>query len=216
MTTFAETACPSETIADLLRRLGGIPPERVRLHPAPGTATVADVVAIEARESRLFELIDGVLVEKTVGYWESYLAVKIVLAMGNWVLPHNLGVVTGADGMVRLFGQQVRMPDVAFAAWARFPGGKPSDDPVPQIAPDLAVEVLSESNTAAEMKRRREEYFNAGTRLVWIVDGKAKTVTVYTGPEEFKMLGESQTLDGGPVLPGFTLALKELFAPAKK
>lgn len=216
MTTFAETACPSETIADLLRQLGGIPPERVRLHPAPGTATVADVVAIEARESRLFELIDGVLVEKTMGYWESYLAVKIVLALGNWVLPHNLGVVTGADGMVRLFGQQVRMPDVAFAAWARFPGGKPSDDPVPQIAPDLAVEVLSESNTAAEMKRRREEYFNAGTRLVWIVDGKAKTVTVYTGPEEFKMLGESQTLDGGPVLPGFTLALKELFAPAKK
>jgi Uma2 family endonuclease len=200
-----------ETVGDLLKRLGGISPDRVRLRPAPGMATVADVVAIDAHEDRLFELIDGVLVEKVMGYWASYLATRLATYLNLWVMPRNLGVVTGADGMVRLFPTQVRLPDVAFAAWSRFPGGKPTDDPVPAIAPDLAVEVLSERNTEGEMKRKREEYFKAEVLLVWEVDGRARTVAVYTGTEQKILLQEQQTLDGGAVLPGFTLALRDLF-----
>ncbi len=103
--TTAPPAASTETLGDLLKRLGDISPDRVRLHPAPGNATEADVIAIEARENRLFELIDGVLVEKCMGYWESYLAVRIATFLNNWVMPRNLGVVTGADGMVRLFPQ---------------------------------------------------------------------------------------------------------------
>lgn len=201
----------SETMGDLLKRLGGISPDRVRLRPAPGTATVADVVAIEARENRLFELIDGVLVEKGMGYRESLLAARLLIALGIWVQPRKLGELSGADGMMRLFPRLVRIPDVAFASWARFPGGKVSDDAVPELVPDLAVEVLSESNTAAEMTRKREEYFAAGVRLVWIVDGNARTVKVYTGAETFVELGDGDVLDGGEVLPGFTLALRGLF-----
>ena len=172
------------------------------------------MVAIDAHENRLFELVDGVLVEKCMGFWESYLAGLILTALNGWVVPRKLGVVTGEAGMVRLFPGMVRIPDVAFAAWSRFPGGKPNELPVPAIAPDLAVEVLSESNTDAEMKRKLGEYFQAGVRLVWIVDGKARTVNVYTGTEEFVVLAEEQTLDGGAVLPGFTLGLKELFGKA--
>ena len=206
----------TETVADLLARLGGISPYRVRLRPAPGMAVVADVVAIEAKENRLFELVDGVLVEKCMGYWESYLAILIGTALNNWVLPRKLGVVTGPDGMMQLFPKLVRMPDVAFASWSRFPGGKPTNDPVPLLSPDLAVEVLSEGNTDTEMKRKREEYFKAGMRLVWIVDAKARTVTAFTGAEEFVVLQGEQTLDGGAVLPGFTLGLKALFAEVGK
>jgi len=206
----------AETVGDLLKRLGGISPDRVRLRPAPGTATVADVVAIEAKENRLFELLDGVLVEKCMGYRESILAARILIALGIWVQPRKLGELSGADGMMRLFPGLVRIPDVAFVSWARFPGGKVSDDAVPQLVPDLAVEVLSESNTEAEMKRKLGEYFQAGVRLVWMVDGKARTVKVYTGPEEFVLLGEEQVLDGGAVLPGFMLGLKELFGGARK
>src|SRR5947208_1798811 len=147
MTTLLTSSPQIPTIGDLLARLGGVPAHRVRFYPMPGTATVADVVAIDAHEDRLFELIDGVLVEKCMGFWESYLAMLLVTALNNWVVPRKLGVVTGPDGMVRLFPGMVRIPDVAFAAWSRFPGGKPNDDPVPAIAPDLAVEVLSESNT---------------------------------------------------------------------
>jgi Uma2 family endonuclease len=205
----------TETVGDLLARLGGVSPARVRLRPAPGTATVADVVAIEASEKRLFELVDGVLVEKCMGFWESYLAGLILTALNTWVIPRHLGIVTGADGMIRLFPNQVRMPDVAFAAWSHFPGGKPTNDPVPLLAPDLAVEVLSENNTDAEMKRKREEYFQAGVKLLWLVDPKARTVTVFTSADNSVILRDDQVLDGGSVLPGFALSLKDLFGEVK-
>ena len=224
MTAVAEPISPSsnpdatstESLGDLLQRLGGISPDRVRLWPAPGKATVADVAAIEAKENRLFELLDGVLVEKCMGYRESILAVMIATALGQWVWPRKLGVVTGADGMMQLFPKLVRIPDVAFASWARFPGGKVPEEAVPHVVPDLAVEVLSASNTEAEMQRKRAEYFAAGVRLLWIVDAKTRTVRVYTGAEDFAVLGEEKVLDGGMVLPGFTLPLKELFAEVGK
>jgi Uma2 family endonuclease len=72
--------------------------------------------------------------------------------------------------------------------------------------------VLSESNTEAEMTRKRQEYFSAGVRLVWMVDPDARTVTVYTAPDQSIVLGEADTLTGDPVLPGFTLPLRDLFA----
>jgi hypothetical protein len=63
------------TLADILKRLGGISPKWIRFRPAPGTATERDVIRIRDRERRLFELVDGVLVEKVMGYWESVLAI---------------------------------------------------------------------------------------------------------------------------------------------
>jgi hypothetical protein len=80
----------AETVADLLERLGGIPPARVRLKPPPGTATVDDVVSIERSESRLFELVGGVLVEKVTGYRESLLAAYLIKVLGSYVDPRNL------------------------------------------------------------------------------------------------------------------------------
>lgn len=199
------------TLADLLERLGGVSPQRVRYYPLPGTATEADVVAIEAREKRLCELVDGVLVEKPMGYRESILALWIGTVLNNFVVPRRLGVVTGEAGMMRLFAGLVRIPDVAFASWQRLPGGRVPKEPIPELAPDLAVEVLSESNTNREMARKRREYFDAGVRLVWLVDPNARTVAVFTGPDQFTTLDASQTLDGGDVLPGFTLSLRDLF-----
>lgn len=149
---------------------------------------------------------------RQIAYRESILALAIGAALRGWVLPRNLGIVTGSDGMLRLFPKLVRIPDVAFTSWARFPGGKLPDEAVPNVVPDLAVEVLSESNTDAEMKRKREEYFAAGVRLLWIVDGKTRTAKVYTGQEESVVLRGEHVLEGGTVLPGFALPLKELFA----
>ncbi len=63
-------------LADLLEHLGGISPQRIRLRPAPGTAVEHHVIAIHDREDRLYELMEGVLVEKIMGYPESYLAIE--------------------------------------------------------------------------------------------------------------------------------------------
>jgi Uma2 family endonuclease len=212
MTTMTTSPPTIDTLADLLERLGGISPQRVRFHPLPGTATEEDVIAIERREKRLCELVDGVLVEKAMGYRESLLACALIEVLRAFVRPRNLGLVSGADGMMRLFPGLVRIPDVAFASWDRIPNRRVPTAPIPELAPDLAVEILSEGNTEAEMARKRREYFEAGVRLVWLVDPEARTVSVYTAPEQATVLDATQTLDGGVVLPGFTLPLAELFA----
>jgi Uma2 family endonuclease len=81
-----------------------------------------------------------------------------------------------------------------------------------KIAPHLAVEVLSPHNTKAEMNRKLVEYFDRGVQLVWYVDPRTRTVAVYTSPRRPKTLSESQTLDGGTVLPGFSVPVAQIFA----
>ena len=201
-----------QTLADLLERLGGVSADRVRFQPPPGTATEQDVIEVEQRENRLCELVDGALVEKSTGYRESLLAVALAASLREFVVARNLGLVTGADGLVSLISGLVRIPDVAFVSWNRLPERQVPTDPIPHVAPDLAVEVLSKGNTAEEMERKRREYFQAGVRLVWMVDVDARTVGVFTSPERSRTVNEDQILDGGDVLPGFTLSLRELFA----
>ena len=201
-----------DTLADFVRRLGDVPLERIRFHPLPGTATERDVIDVHAREKRLCELVDGTLVEKGMGYRESALALAIAAALREFVIPRNLGVVSGESGMMRLFAGLVRIPDVAYASWDRFADRRIPREPVPALVPDLAVEVLSESNTPREMQRKRGEYFRAGVSLVWIVDPDARTVVVYAAPEQPQTLTEADILDGGHVLPGFALSLREIFA----
>ncbi|HKI32638.1 MAG TPA: Uma2 family endonuclease [Gemmataceae bacterium] len=207
------TLAPADDVGELLERLGDVPPARVRLRPLPGTATEADVLAaLEAPRKRICELIDGVLVEKAVGFRESRLAVVLIRLLDFFVTARNLGLVTAPDGTIRLWAGRVRIPDVAFFSWDRLPGRRLPDEPIPTLAPDLAVEVLSRSNTPAEMRLKRQDYFAVVVRLVWEVDPATRTVSVYTAPESPIVLTEADTLDGGTVLPGFTLPLRDLFA----
>lgn len=205
----------SLTLTDLAERFGPMPAWRIRNVPAPGTATEQDVADIEARENRLCELVDGVLVEKTVGFFESIFAVRLARRLGDFVDENNLGVVTGEGGMMRLFPGLVRIPDVAFASWKEFPDGV-TDEPVPNVVPDLAVEVLSEGNTKQEMDGKLEDYFGAGVRLVWFVEPRKKTVEVFTSKDASTVLSQNATLTGGDVLPGFSLPLTLFFAKPKK
>ena len=212
MTAVSASATSIATMADLFEHLGGVATERVRFRPSPGTATEQDVLAVHAREKRLCELVDGVLVEKAVGFRESCLALAFSGALRAFVRPRNLGLVSGPDGLIRLAAGLVRIPDVAFISWQRIPARRTPTEPIPEIVPDLAVEVLSEGNTPEEMARKRQEYFAAGVRLVWFVNLQTRTVEVFTDVDQSHLLDERQTLDGTPVLPGFTLPLRELFA----
>lgn len=199
------------TVADLQRRFGPIPFARIRQDPPPGTATEADVVRLHDRENRLYELTDGVLVEKTVGYEESWLAVQIASLLHLFVTPRNLGLVTGADGMIRLARGLVRIPDVAFVSWDRIPGGVFPQEPIPDLVPDLAVEVISPANTRKEMDEKLREYFAKGVRLAWFVRPRPRVVDVYTAAGSFTRLSVSATLDGGDVLEGFSVLVGDLF-----
>jgi hypothetical protein len=193
----APDTSPAENLAELLDQLGGIPPHRIRARPAPGTATEADVIAErESPARRLCELVDGVLVEKAGCTQGSLLAAVVAHWMLNHVEQNDLGIVLGADGMLRL------MPGLA--------------DPVAEYVPDLAVEVLSPSNTVGEIKRKLREYFLAGTRLAWVIQPKNQTARVYTSPSESRRISRTGSLDGAPVLPGFRVSLPDLFARTRR
>lgn len=200
------------TAADLVERFGPIPLWRICQDPAPGTATEQDVIDIHGREKRFFELVAGVLVEKTVGVQESYLAVLIATYLTVYVREHSLGIVLGADGMTRLAPGLIRIPDVSFIPWERHPDRRVPALPFVPFAPDLAVEVLSPSNTAKEMDRKLKDYFASGVRLVWYVDPVQRTAEVFTSLDNSIVLREEDSLNGGGVLPGFSLPLAQVFA----
>ena len=201
----------ASTWQDRLHDLGNISPARVRIDPAPGSATVEDVVRLRNVERRLYELVDGTLVEKAIGWQESLLAGVLLHWLHTYLDQHRLGVATGADGLTRLFGDTVRGPDVAFVAWGRLPGGRIPKDPVPDLVPNFVIEVLSIGNTYAEMSRKRREYFHAGVELLWMVDHRARTVTVFRSAQDATVVTEGQPLDGGTVLPGWQVDIADLF-----
>jgi Uma2 family endonuclease len=202
------------TAAELHERLGFIPLERIRVVPPAGLATEEDLLRVLDHEDRICELIDGVLVEKTMGYYESMLAVSLIMALGKFVKEHDLGIVLGEAGTLRILEDQIRVPDVAFLSWRHFPGRVLPAEPVPAIAPDLAVEVLSAGNTPAEMTRKLKDYFAAGVKLVWFIDPASESATVYKDLRTSRKLSLADSLEGGEVLPGFELPLKEVFAEA--
>jgi Uma2 family endonuclease len=210
ITALAEREQPS-TLADVIRRLGGIDPERILARPAPGTATLADVQRLR-NERVCCELIHGTLVSKVMGFHESRLAMYLGHLLLTFVMPRNLGIVTGPDGAMELRPGSVRMPDVAFIRWESLPEGELPNEPIPAVVPDLAIEILSESNTPAEMRLKRENYFTAGVRVVWEIDAVQRSARIYSGVDAFVPLAEGDCLDGGVVLPGFSLPLAHLFA----
>ena len=200
---------PIRTIEELLHRLGDVSAGRVRFDPVPGTATFDDLL-IEGNE--LCELVDGTLVEKAVGFEESFYGGYLFELINRHVRVHNLGVTTGEAGFVELPDGPVRGPDVAFTSIARLPGGRRPKKPYPQLAPDLVVEVLSLSNSAREMARKRGEYFRSGVRLVWELDPRTRLVRVYTAEDQSRDLGPTDALEGGDVLPGLTIPVADLYA----
>jgi Uma2 family endonuclease len=207
----ATLSAPPKTVADLLKLLDDIPPSRIRLQPTPGTATEQDVIEAEAKTGRLCELVDGVLVEKAVGYYEDMLGSVLIELMGAFARKHKLGFVLGAAGMMRPRPGLVRMPDVAFYSWSQFPNRRLPRGQILGRIPELAVEVLSPKNTKKEMDRKRSEYFRGGAQLVWQVYPKKQQVRVYTTVDQFDELGEDKSLTGGVVLPGFTLSVRRWF-----
>ncbi len=211
MATNLAPATRDWTVADLLAQFGPIVHRRIRQEPAPGTACEQDVIDINDHENRLYELVNGVLVEKAMGVQESFLAALIVRLVGDFVAQHDLGFVLGADGMSRLAPGLIRIPDVSFVSWRRIPKRRIPLVPILGFAPDLAVEVLSPSNTVREMDQKLLDYFAAGVLLVWYVDPVHRTVQTFTAPDQSVLLAEDESLCGDPVLPGFVLPLREIF-----
>jgi Uma2 family endonuclease len=120
----------------------------------------------------------------------------------------------GEAGTLRILADQIRVPDVAFLSWRHFPGRRLPAEPVPSIAPDLAVEVLSKGNTKREMERKLDDYFAAGVKVVWFIDPASQSATVYDARDQRRDLSLADSLTADSVLPDFALRLQELFDKA--
>jgi Uma2 family endonuclease len=211
ITPLPPTLLPTDwTIADLQSHLGGIPTERIRLYPPPGMATEQDALNIDDHEDRLCELVDGILVEKVMASYESLLACILIHWISNFLDTNPLGIVLGSDGMLKILPRRVRIPDVSFIRWDRFPNRQLPRQPIFEVAPDLAVEILSVGNTDAEMRIKIGEYFRAGTRLVWLIDPEARSARVCTGQDQHFVVDANGVLDGRDVLPAFGFRLGDL------
>ena len=151
-----------------------------------------------------------------MSFKEAYLAGILIGLIWDYLKTHDLGIVTPGDCQIRFRIGLVRIPDVSFIPWSRIPGEVVPDEPIPRIIPTLTVEVLSRSNTPAEIDRKIRDYFSAGVKLAWVIDPRSETARVYTSPTRSKELSSTGTLDGGKVLPGFKLPLADLFAATRR
>ena len=183
-----------------------------------GTLVSADdLPALSSRlaaEGKRTELVRGDLVVMApAGGRHGHVAHKIGLLIGNHVLEGDLGRVFAAETgfLLRRDPDTVRAPDVAFVA-----AGRLSDGETPpgflELAPDLAVEVVSPSDSPAAVGGKVQDWLEAGTRLVWVVYPDSRSVTVHRQTGRTEELSETDLLPGAPALPEFAVAVRDLFA----
>ncbi|MCY4030217.1 MAG: Uma2 family endonuclease [Acidobacteria bacterium] len=161
-----------------------------------------------------YELVEGSLVRMTpTGAEHGVVTARVAYVLQEYALRHG-GVCCGAETgfVLRRAPDVVRAPDAAFVAAERIP-----ETGIPRsywpFAPDLAVEVPSPSDRAADVQAKIVDYFAAGTRLVWVVEPATRSVRVYRSPKDVEVIEEDGELTGGDVLPGFRCAVKRLFGP---
>ncbi len=159
------------------------------------------------------ELVRGRLVrEPRPGAEHGWLTGKLIGELEPFVRDRGIGLVVTETGfLLSNDPPTVRGPDVAFIAAEDLP---PEGVPVGfwTVAPRLAIEVVSPSNTASEIRQKVLEYLAAGTRSVWVVDPPTRSVTTYRSRDEIRLLTMADELEGADVLPGFRLPLSELFS----
>jgi Uma2 family endonuclease len=164
-------------------------------------------------EEDRIELVRGRLVrEPRPGARHGWLTGRLVGELEPFVRERGLGLVVTETGFLLSDDPPtVRGPDAAFIAAENLPPqGIP--DGFWTVAPQLAIEVVSPSNAASEIRQKVLEYLAAGTRLVWVVDPATRSVTAYRSRDEIRLLTVADELDGADVLPGFRLGLSELFS----
>jgi Uma2 family endonuclease len=159
------------------------------------------------------EIIDGVWVPRTRSTWrhgEIVLGIGILLKL--YAREHAGWSVSVADPGVRLARNpdRLRGPDVGMVRIERVPVGKGMMGWL-EGAPDLAVEVVSDTQSISEITKKALEYIAGGAQMVWLVDPEPRRVVLFTPPNHVKILGPDDTIDGGPVLPGFSCKVAELF-----
>jgi Uma2 family endonuclease len=183
------------------------------LTPSIRSASVSpdDLLAMES--VGLFELSDGRLLEKKMGYDANWTAGRLTYFLTAHIIGTGAGDVLPEQSF-QCFADDsvaVRRPDVAFIAASRVPSPRPSGHV--RVRPDLAVEVTSPNDEVDELEIKLADYRSAGIPLVWVVIPAVQIVRVFHLDGSVQQLRSGDTLTGDPVLPGFSVAVSALFQP---
>lgn len=174
--------------------------------------TLDEFLQLPEEDAYKLELVRGLVVrEPRPGSRHGQVCMILGAALYEYAKAHGLGAVMVDTGFVLSREEHtLRGPDLSFVS-ARRIGYGVLQESMFEGAPDLAVEVLSPSNRAGEVRQKVADYLGAGCRLVWVVDPRRRRVTMHEPGKATSSLKASDTLDGAPVLPGFRLALIDLF-----
>lgn len=178
--------------------------------------TVHDLMNMPDDGNR-YELDEGeLIIMPPPGFAHARLSAQFLILLGVFVKANDLGIVIGSDGGYLLYRnpstgrETVRIPDVSFISKTN--RSAQGDDQIYAGAPDLAIEVISPSETHKMIQHKLRNYFRYGVKVVWLVYPLTRQIDVYTSLEEAVTFDGDSVLSGGELLPGFTLNLRDLFA----
>ena len=184
--------------------------------PSPRLMTEDELLEMPDDGSR-YELVRGVLVRMTPSaYLPGAVTGRVLIALGAFVVPRGLGDVGSGEAGFTLERDPdtVRAPDVWFVRADRVPSGADAARFF-RGAPDLAVEVLSPSDRYRDVMEKVRDYLRTGTRLVWAIDPMGRSAAIFHPDGRAQLMDENGRLDGGDVLPGFSVVVRDLLPPAE-
>jgi Uma2 family endonuclease len=162
----------------------------------------------------IYEVVNGELVMSPKNdFFHGDICSELLTVLRTYVREKHLGTVLDSSTGFWMKNRNCRAPDISFISRERLiaHGFKRSTRSFFPGAPDLAVEILSPNNTRAEMEGRLTDFFESGTRLVWIIDPEFRRAEIIRGTSARKLIGTGSFLDGEDILPGFLYPLDNLF-----
>jgi Uma2 family endonuclease len=188
-------------------------PMSAGVEPAKKTWTEAELQALP-EDGFIHEVVNGELVMSPMNNWfHGRICIRLSAALHTYSIAHRLGAVLDSSTGFWMFNRNCRAPDVSFVPKSRLAalGFKPNETRFFPGAPDLAVEVLSENNTRAEIDERLKDFFASGTQIAWVIDPELQRVEVCHSLTKRQLIGSGGLLEGEHLLPGFKLPIADLF-----
>jgi Uma2 family endonuclease len=183
----------------------------------PGTPELFDVATVA--EDELYEIVNGRRIKVApMSAYAAKVASRLSRKLGDLADDRGLGEVI-VEGLFRIpldeDRKRNRRPDVAFVSFERWPAAKPQPqrDNAWDVVPDLAIEVISPTDSFEDVMAKVAEYFRGGVRLVWVVLPVVRRILVFDSPTAIRVVTDTESLDGAEVVPGFLLPLANLLDP---
>jgi len=162
-------------------------------------------------DGKKYEVVKGVLIMSPTGIEHELLGARVISALDNFLRAHKLGIVIGSSAGFWMKNRDFLSPDISFIAKDRLKGYRRAPKKFFDGAPDLAVEILSPNDTVEALHDKIVEYFENGSRLVWVINPEEQVVLVYHSPQPDQLLRQGDVISGEDVVSGFTLLVSDLF-----